>query len=93
MGRAPLARRDLRPYGAGPGGANLRSVDNAALSGRRAPMTTTRARGRRRRTVRPSHPRPPAPKRPLGHPFTRVWREVAQGEWRWIHVEARRAPE
>jgi len=53
---------------------------------------TTKTRGPRRLTVRPLH-RIPTPKRPSEHPFTRVWREVAHGEWRCVHVEDPRAPE
>lgn len=54
---------------------------------------TTKTRGPRRLTVRPLHRRIPTAKRPPEHPFTRVWREVAHGEWRWVHVEDPRAPE
>jgi hypothetical protein len=54
---------------------------------------TTKTRGRRRLALRPPHRRIPIPKRLPEHPFTRVWREVAHGEWRWVHIEDPRAPE
>jgi hypothetical protein len=54
---------------------------------------TTKTRGRRRLRTRQPHRRIPTPKRAPEHPFTRVWREVAHGEWRWVHVEDPRAPQ
>jgi hypothetical protein len=54
---------------------------------------TTKTRSRRRLTVRPLHRRIPTARRVPEHPFTRVWREVAHGEWRWVHVQDPRAPE
>jgi hypothetical protein len=40
---------------------------------------------------RPGHvpTTPPRARRPAVH---RIWREVAPGEWRWLHVPDRAAP-
>ena len=49
--------------------------------------------GRLRRLLahRPGH-LPTAPP-PAGHPAVRrFWREIAPGEWRWLHVPDRAAP-
>jgi hypothetical protein len=44
----------------------------------------------RRVLGRPRRPRPTTPPpRPV---MRRVWREVAPGEWRWIHVDDQAAP-
>jgi hypothetical protein len=41
---------------------------------------------RLRRVLARPHPRRPAP--PPSRPVVRrVWREVASGEWRWIHID------
>ncbi len=54
---------------------------------------TSKTRGPRRLSTRPPQRRIRTPKRPPDHPFMRVWREVAHGEWRRVHVEDPRAPE
>jgi len=48
---------------------------------------TSRTRDRRHLSMRPPHRKVPTRKRPLEHPFIRVWREVAHGEWRRVHLE------
>jgi hypothetical protein len=48
---------------------------------------TSKTRHQRRLTVRPWHRKAPTTARPPAHPVRRVWREVARGEWRWVHVE------
>jgi hypothetical protein len=54
---------------------------------------TSKTRGRRRLSIRRPHLRTPTSKRPPEHPFTRVWREMAHGEWRWVHVDGPSAAE
>jgi hypothetical protein len=95
MGRMPLAARGLRPYGTRPEWVSLRSVRNETLAGRRGPMTsptisdTTKPQGSMSRMARLRRVlMRPAGRRPTTQPVVRrVWREVAPGEWRWLHVD------
>jgi hypothetical protein len=50
---------------------------------RMARLRRVLARPHRRRMATPPPPRPV---------MRRVWREVAPGEWRWIHVNDQAAP-
>jgi hypothetical protein len=50
-------------------------------------------RTRLRRTLAQPHRRRPPTPSPTGPVMRRIWREVAPGEWRWIHVQDQEASE